>query len=69
MTRVQHAFEEQVSEDTPFDRLLHAGMGRLTGGISPTALQLAFSTGQRIWPPIRVARRPWPRRRCAKVCG
>ncbi|TQF00321.1 MAG: alpha/beta fold hydrolase [Spiribacter salinus] len=42
MTRVQHAFEEQVSEDTPFDRLLHAGMGRLTGGMSPTALQLAF---------------------------
>ena len=42
MTRVQHAFEEEVGEETPWDRLLHAGMGRMTGGISPTALQLAF---------------------------
>ncbi len=42
MTRVQHAFEEEVGEETPWDRLLHASMGRLTGGVSPTALQLAF---------------------------
>ena len=42
MTRLEHAFEENVAEPIPWDRLLHASIGRMTGGISPTALQLAF---------------------------
>ncbi|MEX0431523.1 PHA/PHB synthase family protein [Spiribacter insolitus] len=42
MTRLEHAFEENVTEPVPWDRLLHATLGRMTGGISPTALQLAF---------------------------
>ena len=43
MTRLEHAFEENVAEAIPWDRLLHASLGRMTGGISPTALQLAFA--------------------------
>ena len=42
MTRLEHAFEENVAGPVPWDRLFHAGIGRLTGGLSPTALQLAF---------------------------
>ena len=38
MTRLEHAFEENVAEPIPWDRLLHASIGRMTGGISPTAL-------------------------------
>lgn len=41
MTRLQHAFEEDTVEPQPLDRLLHAGLGRLTGGVSPAALTLA----------------------------
>ena len=43
MTRLEHAFEENVAEAIPWDRLWHAALGRMTGGISPTALQLAFT--------------------------
>ncbi|KAF0283993.1 PHA/PHB synthase family protein [Spiribacter roseus] len=42
MTRLDHAFSEQVTDPVAWDRLLHAMIGRMTGGISPTALQLAF---------------------------
>ena len=43
MTRLEHAFKDEINEDTPFDRLLRAEVGRYTGGISPVALALAFT--------------------------
>ncbi len=42
MTRLEHAFDEEVAAPIPWDRLWHATLGRMTGGVSPTAVQLAF---------------------------
>ena len=42
MTRTRHAFHEYIDGALPFDRLLHAAMGQMTRGVSPTAIQLAF---------------------------
>lgn len=43
MTRLNRAFKDPITEDTPFDRLLRAEIGRYTGGLSPVALALAFA--------------------------
>lgn len=43
MTRLEPAFEDEINQDTPFDRLLRAEIGRYTGGLSPVALALAFA--------------------------
>lgn len=43
MTRLNRAFKDPINEDTPFDRLLRAEIGRYTGGLSPVALALAFA--------------------------